>query len=391
MSGGVRAGWLFVVGAVVALVAWALGGPPSLVEGAVLAGALAAGELLWLRPNGRTPLPLAFAVMTVVATMDPVAAVAVVGSAEVVAVLVNPNLRGVLSRVVRLAERLAEAMSAGAAYQIVHTFDFWTLRAADLVALTVAAVAPIVVAEVLDRIRRRPWPALGARSADVAIVTGGILMAVGYQGIAGVGDLGVWGPVLFSVPLLAAWYSFELLASTRRTFEQTVRSLAEAPELGGLVRGGHAARVAVLSTAMGRMLELPQAQLDDLRTAALLHHLGAVSLDEPTDGAALDPAEVARAGAEMLRASGVLAPAGDIVAAERLLHRPPAEVPQPSAALAGMILKVASAYDELTGGDDEHSAWAIEALYTGPGYVYDGRVLDALERVLGRRVDASVR
>ena len=49
-----------------------------------------------------------------------------------------------------------------------------------------------------------------------------------------------------------------------------------------------------------------------------------------------------------------------------------------------MILKVASAYDELTEGNDEHAAWAVEALYTGPGYVYDGRVLATLERVLIR-------
>ncbi len=50
-----------------------------------------------------------------------------------------------------------------------------------------------------------------------------------------------------------------------------------------------------------------------------------------------------------------------------------------------MVLKVASAFDELTDGRDEHAAWAVEALYTGPGYVYDGRVLGALERVLERR------
>ena len=56
-----------------------------------------------------------------------------------------------------------------------------------------------------------------------------------------------------------------------------------------------------------------------------------------------------------------------------------------TSALAGQILKVASAYDELTEGQDEHASWAVEALYTGPGYVYDGRVLGALERVLERR------
>jgi hypothetical protein len=87
----------------------------------------------------------------------------------------------------------------------------------------------------------------------------------------------------------------------------------------------------------------------------------------------------------MLRASPALAPAGDIVAAEPSLHRPPGSATALPAALEGQILKVASAFDELTEGQDEHAAWAVEALYTGPGYVYDGRVLGALERVLTRR------
>jgi hypothetical protein len=223
-----------------------------------------------------------------------------------------------------------------------------------------------------------------ARAADVAIVASGTLMAVGYGGLGHDGDLGLLGPILFSIPLIAAWYSFELLASTRRSFEETIEALAAAPELGGLVREGHAERVADLAVSMGRTLSLSPVELDDLWTAALLHHLGVVCLDEPEDGASPDPLEVAMAGATMLRASEALARAGDVVAAEPLLHRPQ-EHGQPGAALSGMILKVASAYDELTEGDDEHAAWAVEALYTGPGYVYDGRVLGALERVLERR------
>ena len=390
MTGGTRSGCFFASGVVIAVVSWILGGPGALGEGAVLAGMLAAGELLWLRPDRRTPLPLAFAVMTVIVTMDPWHALVVVVSAEVVVAVFDPLAGSMRVRVTRFVERLAEGMSAGAAYHLVHSAGFGTLRAVDLTALAVAGVTPIVVSDLIDRVRRRPWPPLAARSADVAIVTGGILMAVGFQGIAGVGDLGVWGPVLFSVPLLAAWYSFELLASTRRTFEQTVSALAEAPELGGLVRAGHAARVAQLAEEMGRALDMSPTQLDELRTAALLHHLGAVSLDEPVGGAALDPDAVAAAGADMLRASGVLAPAGEIVAAERLLHRPPGAAPQATGALAGMVLKVASAYDELTGGSDDHAQWAIEALYTGPGYVYDGRVLAVLERALERRADVPV-
>ena len=51
----------------------------------------------------------------------------------------------------------------------------------------------------------------------------------------------------------------------------------------------------------------------------------------------------------------------------------------------GQILKVASAYDELTGGDDSHASWAVDALFTGPAYVFDGNVLAALDAVLRQR------
>ena len=391
MSATVRALVLFAAGAFVAAVAWAFGAPNAVSDLAFLAGALAAGELIELRPLDRTPLPLSFAVMTVIVTVPAWQVVVVVVAAEMVAALTQTRLRGIRSRVSIFAERCAEAFAAGVVYQIVLAADVGNRRAVDLSALALAAIAPIVVADLVTFVRVRTIAPLRARAADVAVVTSGILMAVGYDGIAEKGRLGLWGPILFSIPLIAAWYSFELLASTRRSFEQTIQALAAAPELGGLVREGHADRVADLATAMGRVLDLAPSDLDQLRTAALLHHLGSVCLDEPEEGFVLDPVEVATAGANMLRASEVLAPAGDVVAAEPLLHRPPRAAEPPPAALSGMILKVASAYDELTEGDDEHAAWAVEALYTGPGYVYDGRVLGALERVLERRGDLLVR
>ena len=209
-------------------------------------------------------------------------------------------------------------------------------------------------------------------------------MAVGYAGIGGVGALGLWGPLLFSIPLVAAWYSFELLASTRRSLRQTVEALGSAPEFAGLVRPGHVQRVADLAVQMGRELSMSDVEVERLETAALLHHLGAVCLDAPAEGAQLNSIAVAEAGASMLRASDVLAPAGDIIRAEPALHRAPGTA-SADGSLAGQVLKVASAFDELTDGRDEHAGWALEALFTGPLYVYDGRVVGALERVLQRR------
>jgi hypothetical protein len=387
MSRSVRILGIAVAGAAVAIVAAIATSGSTIPDLAVLTAALVIGELVELRPAERAPLPLSFAVIVVlVRAATPVQFVIIVIVGELVAVVLRTEPETIASRLIVTAERITEALAAGAAYRVV--VETWTGaddRAVVLGALTAAALAEIVVADIITLVREHRAARVRDRAADLAIITSGILMAVGYGGIDGKGDLGLWGPLLFSIPLIAAWYSFELLASTRKSFDQTVRALAAAPELGGLVREGHAERVASLANGMGRELSMSPSELQQLETAALLHHLGAVCLDEPEPGDVLDPIRVAESGAAMLRASEELAPAGDVVAAEPLLHRPPRPAETPTAALSGMVLKVASAYDELTEGRDEHAAWAVEALYTGPGYVYDGKVLGALERVLERR------
>ena len=47
--------------------------------------------------------------------------------------------------------------------------------------------------------------------ADVALVSSATLMAVSADGVEGIGGMGLWGPVVFTIPLLAAWYSYERL------------------------------------------------------------------------------------------------------------------------------------------------------------------------------------
>jgi len=353
----------------------------------ILGTALVVGELFELRPAGRAPLPLSFAVVVVLVRAANVEQfMAIVACAFLVGVALRTEPAGLMSRVLLYVERLAEALVAGAVYYaIIDTSSGPDTRAVVLAALAATAVVEIVIADVVTLVREHRVAPLRERGADLALVTSGMLMAVGYGGVDGEGRLGLWGPLLFCIPLLAAWYSFELLASTRRSFRQTVRALGEAPELGGLVRAGHVDRVADLAVAMGEELELSESDVADLETAALLHHLGAVCLDEPVSGELLDPVAVAEAGAAMLRGSEALAPAGDIVAAEPTLHRAPGTRTTQTSAVAGQILKVASAYDELTEGNAEHAAWALEALYTGPLYVYDGRVVGALERVLELR------
>ncbi|MEX2254013.1 MAG: hypothetical protein WEC34_01120 [Acidimicrobiia bacterium] len=376
-----------LVGCLLAGAASVAGAKEALPDLIILATALVVAEQFELRPYNRAAIPLSFAgVIVLVRAADPAEFVAIVAVAYIVAVALRPEPSGLSQRCALYAERIVEAVGAGILFHFVLEFaESEDAKAIVLGGLAVAAAFEILIADLVVLIRDHRIAPVRARGADVALVTSGMLMAVGYDGIGGVGGIGLWGPLLFSIPLLAAWYSFELLASTRRNFQQTIEALGSAAELAGLVRPGHVERVAELTVAMGDQLGMSETEIEQLSTAALLHHLGAVCLDAPGAGAQLDPGAVAEAGATMLRASEVLAPAGDIVAAEPSLHRPPTAHPQPESALSGQVLKVASAFDELTDGRDEHASWALEALYTGPLYVYDGRVVGALERVLDRR------
>jgi hypothetical protein len=131
--------------------------------------------------------------------------------------------------------------------------------------------------------------------------------------------------------------------------------------------------VAALSSAMAGVLGVSGKDTSDLEMAALLHHLGQVTIDEPEDARPIPPSQVATVTSAMLREIKPLAGAGDIVAGDA--H-------DPRRRLAVQVLRVASDYDDLTARDSNEADVAIETLRSAPGYVYDDKVLAALERVL---------
>ncbi len=353
---------------------------------AVLAAGMLVGELLELRPIERAAVPLSYAVaLVLLRAATPVEFLIAVTVAEVLATVLRPapNLR---TRLELFAQRMVAATVALGLYQLVVNLADSESKAVVLLALALAGMGSLLVDEVVFALRTRhvdlSWR---GRSAQLALVTSGMLMAVGYDGLEGHGGMGLWGPLLFSVPLLAAWYSFERLAVIRATYTQTLRALSVVPELGGLVREGHADRVAVLSLAMGRDLGLDARQLDYLEAAALLHHIGHVCLDDPSVlGRQAEASEVAQASADMLRQAEFLGPAAELLSPD---PHPFGGTERSWSSMSGQILRVASAFDELSeGGEQRNVDGAIEALYSGPGYVYDPRVLTSLERILERRM-----
>jgi hypothetical protein len=351
---------------------------------ALIGAAVALGELIELRPPQRAALPISFAFMVVLARRGSLLdTIIVVVVALIAATLVRSTPERALSRAILFGERIVEGMATVLVYRGLTEALGQPNRATVLIALFLSALTPIAIAEVGAMIRGHHLAlSLQGRTADIALVSSAMLMAISDRGVRGIEGMGLWGPAVFTIPLLAAWYSYERLEVIRRTYEQTIRALGAAPELGGLVLEGHAERVAELSVLMGDVLGLSSAELEPLETAALLHHLGQMCLDEPEGGRSADPAAVAQAGAVILRSTALLAPAGDVIAAESLLSMAD---PADASALSGHILKVASAFDELSQGNPARAGVALEALYSGPSFSYDRRVLNALEVVLDRR------
>ncbi|MDQ1386489.1 MAG: hypothetical protein QOG65_3868 [Actinomycetota bacterium] len=346
----------------------------------LLAAGLVLGELFALRLEDRDPLPLSYAVLVVLASSFPLRDYAIaVASAEVVSLLLRVTDRKRARYVVLFGIRIAVAVATYAAYQGVwHLVGRREQVAPVLAALAAAAAAQLLVditASKLLRLGESFSPR--SRLAWLAVASSGMLMAIGYRGVDGSGRVGLFGPLLFSTPLLAAWYAFERLDAATRSYRQTIEALAMAPELGGMVPPGHAARVATLASAMGEQLGLGAADVRDLEMAALLHHLGQVTLDEPADGRGVDPSEVTAVTGAMLREIRPLVGAGEIVGGD---------VNDPKRRLAAQALRLASEYDDLTARDNVPGNLAVESLRSAPAYVYDERVVVALERVLRDRV-----
>ncbi|MDL4819135.1 HD-GYP domain-containing protein [Actinomadura opuntiae] len=208
--------------------------------------------------------------------------------------------------------------------------------------------------------------------------------------------------LIFTVPILVTQFAFRRYAGIRATYLQTVRALSRVTEVGGYVETGHSRRVSRLSVAMGRELGMSEEELLELEYAALMHDIGQLSLGDPIPGGATvlaSPAEqrrIAELGAEVIKQTGVLDRVAHIVQLSSHPYRTGPETfggpgederPAPAPPLAGRIIKVANAYDDLVGdsADRDRGAAVLERLRLDSAAEYDPTVVEALSRVVDRR------
>ncbi len=360
---------------------------PSGREAAPLASASALGIAFLCRIQGERPfdVPAGFVVLAVALGL---LAATLIGA-----------LRG---HTVGLDQVAARLIGVGVAAALTRSFaprgqSLWDLTLDNDVPRTVVALCMVVVASigigveivltsaVRSERQRTPWlAALRDELGEVAPLTFAVV-ASGPMVALMAPSLGLFSLPVALFPLAMTYLAVGRYARNRMTYRQTIATLSHITEHGGYTSTGHAERVADLSMRMGRVLGISDRDLRDIEYAALLHDLGQIALIEPIPRGATvlaapsDQRDIADEGARIIRHAEGLEDVADYVEAQTIPYRQVRELGE-EVPIASRIIKVANAFDDLTGGrgDAAEIRTANERIHLGLGYEYDPDVVEAL-------------
>jgi hypothetical protein len=319
---------------------------------AALSMLLAAGLLIVIQaPIGSVPLGYAL-VIAVAALADVNTYFIVVGLAILATVPVLAVRYGHEDTVRRVTRWVVASCACGAA--AVGMRLLVPGSTAD-VALSIASVAGAVFLGV-DLLLRRVLPVPSAppmRLAESWQVQISLLCAAGLLTVAY--ERGGAGYALVAlIPLVMTRFAFDRYAAAQQAYRQTIKALSIVPEVAGVTPLGHGERSAVYAVALARALGMNNAAIERVATAARLHHIGYVTLDDPQDAAVRENRVLlAKLGGEILRQTEFLADVGDLVAnvhAEEVTSREAA------------VLRVATAFDHLVLEDPARAFGAVQLL-----------------------------
>lgn len=268
----------------------------------------------------------------------------------------------------------------------------WQLPALMLAIVLFSGMVDALLAALARSGREHSPFASAARDEFSALL--GIGSAIGATGVLialAAAVMGYWALPLFALPLLVAQFSFRRYASIRATYDQTIQSLSRVTELGGYTETGHSQRVAQLAVAIGHEMGLSEADVKDLKYAALMHDIGQLSLTDPIPSGATtmiardEQRRIASYGAEVIRQSGMERVA-HIVEQQTEPFRRPGQPFDANIPVASRIIRVANAYDDFAGGSMESVTrlYALERLREGASDEYDPLVVDVIGRVVER-------
>ncbi len=195
--------------------------------------------------------------------------------------------------------------------------------------------------------------------------------------------MGLWAVAVAILPYAFAHTAFERYSSTRVTYGQTIKALAQIPEVAGLAPRGHSTRTSDVAVAIAQEMGLSPASVTELEYAALMHDVGRITLNEPAIlRAGFTDEDIARWGAQIIAEAPYLDHVSDLV---RLQHRPyrsPGIEFDPDIPMTSKIIKVASAYDQAQIEQGLSPVESLERIHQGSAYEFDPRVAASLRRVL---------
>jgi hypothetical protein len=195
--------------------------------------------------------------------------------------------------------------------------------------------------------------------------------------------MGLWAAAVSVLPYAFGHLAFERYHSTRVTYGQTIRALAQIPEVAGLAPLGHSTRTSDLAVAVAQELGLHPNEVIELEYAALMHDVGRITLNEPAIlKAGYTEEDIARWGSQIIAEAPYLANVSTMVAQQHRPYRSPGIEFDPDVPMPSKIIKVTSAYDQ---GQIEMGLSPVESLeriHQGSAYEYDPAVAASLRRVL---------
>ena len=405
---------LQLVAAIVAVSSFAFTAANPLPQGVIHAGVvfglfIALGEILRVTlPGGRQAAPLAAAGSLAFALLPEINGVQLPGVAFAVTVVTLASIIGSLPRVFvgrglhldEVSQRVL--MTATAAALIRPWLELTTNSNVQLIAMVVAgALAGLLEIALAAATRanevRVPFSVAlvdefrAMIGITTAVTATGVLMALAA------GRMNYWALPVFAVPMLLTQFSFRRYASIEATYLQTIRALSKVTEVGGYTETGHARRVSRLASRIGSEMGMTERELTDLEYAALMHDIGQLAWPEPFPGGAtsliapVHQRRIAELGAQVVRQSGALDSVAQIVERQADAYRPQRGLPDATLPLASRIIRVANAYDDAVGAslDMERMHYALDRLSGGTDRDYDPAVVDALGRIVDRRLEES--
>ena len=261
--------------------------------------------------------------------------------------------------------------------------ESWTIIAAVAIAGVVwfiirALVAAFVGLERSDLAGRYLWLlALEDWAVVVSIFAAGTLFGLTWP------LMGFWAIAVAVLPYAFGHLAFERYHSTKVTYGQTIRALAQIPEVAGLAPVGHSSRTADLSVAIAQEMGLHPKKVIELEYAALMHDVGRITLNEPAIvKAGYTDEDIARWGAQIVAEAPYLQNVSVLVAQQHRPYRSPGIEMDPDVPLASKIIKIASAYDQARDEEGLSPIEALERIHQGSAYEFDPSVAASLRRVL---------